>query len=381
MGSLFKRGKHWYICYDLPPGPDGKRRQKMQSCRGLSESQAKARLRKIETGIDENTYIDPSTATLAEYLGQWLQHCDSRLAASTVVGYRGVVDRYIVPDLGRIQLRKLEPIHIQQFLDALGKPKKQGGRELSPKTIYNAYGALRKALKHACRLDMIPRNPCDRLDPPKLRLRQMPTATDTELVALLTAIEKSTYRIPILISLTTGLRRGEVIGLKWEDFDAGKRQLQIWRSMAQVPGQKPFPKEPKSGKSRTVDLCDYVAEELIAHRKTQIACRMNDADSCPPDDGWICTYDNGTHITPNALTKGFIRLRDSVGARISFHGLRHTVATELLMSGIPLKTVSEILGHANSSVTQDVYGHVSTQSRAAAVNVIGEMLKRARGSS
>jgi len=377
MGSLLKRGDVWYVTYDLPRKADGIRRQKMKSCPGMTKHQAEQCLRDIEHGIVHGTYIDPTTSTLTDYLERWIDHCEQRgLADSTIVGYRGCIDRYINPDIGHVKMSKLRGYVLQQFLDTLGKPRKQGGRELSQKTVYNVHGVLRKALKQSVKWEMLDRNPMDSVDPPKLRLREMPTASDEELASLLAALMKSPYRIPVLISLSTGMRRGEAIGLKWEDFDAQKAELHIRRSMAQVPGRQPFPKEPKTGQQRTVGLTESMVEELNEHRKGQLREKLARGEDYATDEGWICTQPNGVHIAPNALTKAFIRMRDRVGAKISFHGLRHTVATELLSAGLSINEVSALLGHAKPSVTLNIYGHATPRTRTQTVSLVDEMLKR-----
>ncbi len=149
------------------------------------------------------------------------------------------------------------------------------------------------------------------------------------------------------------------------------------RSMSQVPGREPFTKEPKTGQQRTIGIPESLVQELTQHREEQLRFREAAGDT-RPDEGWICTHPDGRHITPNALTRGFMRLRDKAGTPISFHGLRHTLATELLMAGVPVRTVSEVLGHANSSVTLDIYGHVLPRSRQHAADLAGAMMERLR---
>ncbi len=178
--NVFKRGSVYYIRYDLPPTEDGARRQKMKACQGMSEQQAKKELARIIADIAKGKHVEPTDVTLVQYLGAWLEHCEARgLAASTLVGYQGCIDRYILPQLGRVRLSRLKPLTLQQFLnDASGFGKKK--QTLAPKTIYNIHGVLRKALKQAVWWELIPRNPMDSVEPPKLRLREMPTGGDAE---------------------------------------------------------------------------------------------------------------------------------------------------------------------------------------------------------
>lgn len=375
MGCVFKRGSAWYIRYDLPPGRDGKRRQKMVSCRGMTKRQAEQRLHELQAEAGRGGYIDASNLSMADYLDHWMAHVTTALSPTTVSGYRGIIARYIRPELGHIRVSELQPLVLQEFLRDLGKADKTTGRKaLSAKTIYNVHGVLHSALGQGVRWRMLQTNPADAIDPPKLRRKEMATADAAQVAALMASIERSSIRIPVLIALATGMRRGEVCGLQWQDFDAERGTLTVKRSMAQVSNQPPIAKGPKTENWRVVPIPLSVVKALRAHRSQQLANKLRLGFGYAPDEGWICTRAEGTHLTPNAVTRAFSRLRDKLGIGISFHGLRHTQATALLMAGVPARVVSERLGHANTTMTLNVYGHVLPHAQQQAVDVIDRLL-------
>ncbi len=368
-GSLLKRNDVWYLRYELPRRSDGRRRQKMVACPSLNKRQAEEKLRRILSEIHIGTYIDPSSTSLQEYFEKWMGYTQANLAPSTAHGYKRCIDCYILPAIGDYCLDKLQPLQLQDLLSTLlksGRVDRTGG--LSAKTVYNIHGILHVALRQAVRWRLLAVNPMDAVEPPKLRRREMHVASSRDIAALLGAVGKSDYRIPIMIALATGMRRGEVLGLKWEDLGIEKCTLNVRRSITQIPGCKPAPKEPKTGRARIVAIPLSIVKLLQAHQAEQLrSAHANDQD-------WICTHPDGSPITPNAMTKSFMRIRDKLGIKISFHGLRHTQATELILAGVPVRVVSERLGHANTTITQDVYGHVLPHAQREAADVIERML-------
>lgn len=367
-GTVWKRGGVWQITYDKPRDANGKRQQRQLSCPGMTKKQAQQKLADINSALLRGTYIDASTMTLTEYLNSWLDyHQKSRIIADTTLrGYEAIVRRYLIPHLGQLRLDHIRPLHIQQFytfmLDTGGKAK----NGLSAKTVRNTHGCLHGAFTHAIRMQMLSSNPADAIQPPRYVRPKIRTATREQMADLMIAIEHSKWRIPILITMVTGMRRGEVCGLRWDDFDQNRGLLMVRRAIVQVPGQI-ITKEPKTRKSRAVSLPRSIAKELFAWRKEQLA--MGNAPN-----GWICTHPDGRLITPESVGKGFMRLTRKIGVSVTLHGLRHTQATELIMSGIPVKVVAERLGHANVSITQDIYTHVMPHMQDAAAEVVEQLI-------
>jgi len=376
MGSVFRRGQAWYIRYDLPPGPDGRRRERMLSCRGKNRHQADQELRKRLVQIDTGAYVEPAEDSLAVYLNRWIEHKrSSRLADRTIERYAELIRGHIVPTLGNVRLDRLRSSHIQDFYAyALTHGRMDGVGGLSPKTVRHIHGVLHAALEHAVRLQILQSNPVALVECPRVPRSQVRDATAEEIARLLPVIERSRYRLPILIALGTGLRRGEVCGLRWEDFRlmeylrAGVRReawvFTVQRSAQQTSDGRVSIKNTKTGRARVVMLPDFVIDELQTLRKAS------------GSEGWICTARAGEILRPKWFGNQVRRLARSAGLTISLHNLRHSQATILLMAGVPVNVVQEREGHANASTTLDMYAHVVLANQELAIDVLNRFFTR-----
>lgn len=372
-GSVCKRNGIYQIRYDLPPGPDGKRRQKQLSCKGMNKKQAEEKLRQILGELYMGTYAEPTNMTLSEYLKQWLEHkaAYQNLSPTTLEGYEQYLTRQIEPRIGYIRLDKLRPAMLQHFYDELLRSGRVDGGALSAKTVRNIHGMIHSALARAVRLQMIFINPADAVEQPRYRRPDIQTADAESIGKLLAAIERSKYRMPIYIALGTGCRLGEVLGLRWDDLDPIRHTLTIQRSIAQVKGRV-FAKPPKNGKPRVVLLDESQVQRLLEHRRYQERCASE--NPIYRDEGWICADVDGTVLTPGGLDRGYGRMAKAVGVTCTMHGLRHTHATELILAGVPAKIVSERLGHSTTQITQDIYTHVMPHHQAPVIDVVHRLL-------
>ncbi len=356
MGSIYKRyDKYWYIVYDGPPDPvTGKRKQHNVSCRGLTQREAAAKLREIESAIARGEYHHDADRTLAEYLEEWLEHAKGSLAASTHILYGMLVRAHIVPALGGIRLGKLTPLQLQRFYTHLRESGGRRGHGLAPKTLRNIHGVLHRALDQAVRWQMLAKNPADAADPPRGARPPVLVAAGEDIPRLLEEIQRAgPWRLPLLIAIGTGMRRGEVLALQWQDYDAANLLLLVRRAISTAPDGSTVVKGTKTDRPRVVAIHDALARELDHQRDTLAA-----AGAPPAPTDWICRGTDGAHLHPPHLTKAFEHIAAGAGVRITLHGLRHTHATALIAAGIPVKVVSERLGHSTVVITQDTYAHV-----------------------
>jgi integrase len=358
---------HYTIRYDLPPSAIGKRRQKMEACPAwMGIKEVRAKLRAIEQAIYEGRYGDSENMTVSAYLDKWLREsCLNRLEPGTYASHKNYIDAYINPALGTRKLEKLRPLDIQAFYNQLresGRRKSQGG--LSAKTIKNIHGVLHSALAQATKWQILSRNPTDNVDLPRY-YRVEAKATDAEgLGKLLDAIWESPWKIPILISLATGIRRGEVLALRWEDYDAERGTLLIRHAVKLVNG-KVMEGDTKNHKIHAVLLPKSAKEELDAYR----------VERGNPKEGLIYPSYDGKVVNPRKLTDYFSGLAKTLDLGITLHGLRHTQVTLLIQEGVDLKTVSAIVDHATVAFTADRYGHVTPLMRQKAAGVFDEIIK------
>lgn len=353
MGSVIKRGKHYSIRYEGPRQEDGKRRQIIKACPGMTKKEAEQRLREEELKVARGEFRQPSPTTLAAYLEEWLLDIEFNVTETTHAHYALLARTHIIPALGSTKLDKLTPLAIQRLYRQLQQPgsnRNAHDRGLSAKSIKNIHGVLHKALARAVSLRLLDRNPADGVELPRCGKRRDNVVSPDEIPRLLAAAESAgQWRIPLLIALGTGMRRGEILGLKWEDFNPATHTMIVRRALGQIADDRVIVKGTKTDRNRVITLNPSLTEVLCRHRATT---RHN-----APSD-WICAREDGSHHIPRHFTRAFERLAKSLGLTLTVHGIRHSHATALIAAGVPVKVVSERLGHSTVMITQDVYAHV-----------------------
>jgi integrase len=302
--------------------------------------------------------------TLSEYLAQWLvTYAKPNVGNKTYERYGRIVDDISVR-LGSVRLCDLKPLAIQSFYaELLASGRKKGGG-LSPLTVQHIHRLLRKALHQAVRWEIIEKNPADGVDAPRVQRKEM-TALDREgLAALLTALRGTKLYLPTLLAATTGMRRGEILALRWSDVDLEAGTLRVARSLEQSGAGLNF-KEPKSRYSkRAISLASATVDALKTHRALR--------DTGP--DGLVVCRPDGTPYPPNQLSAEFHRAVHNKGFSVRFHDMRHTHASNLLRDGVPVNVVSRRLGHAEPSITLNVYSHVLPGMQEEAAAKVDEMM-------
>jgi integrase len=367
--SISRKNRRWYVQVDMPAGPDGKRRRRgvggFKTKREAKAAEAEA-LRRIRDGV----FVEPSRLTLGAYLTEmWLPSMNSQVRATTLGGYRHNVRAYIVPRLGDIPLQRLTTARVGAFYGELVASGGQHGRPLSPKTVRYVHTTLRRALRDARADGLVVRNVAAQARPPRARRAEMHTWTAAELGTFLASVREDRLYAAWLLLATLGLRRGELLGLRWPDVDLTTGRIAIRNTLVMVDG-KPAMAEPKTAKGRrSLMLAGQVLEAICAHRTHQAAERLSwGADYT--DSGLVITTEDGRPMHPETLSGLFIRQAKRAGLPpIRLHDLRHSVASILLAQGVHPKVVSELLGHATISLTLDTYSHVipSLHSEAAGV--------------
>ena len=372
-GSLRERRPGvWELIVQLPRDastPRGK--QLSRTVRG-TKREAQRGLAALVTEVSAGK-ISSSTTTLAELLERWLDHVTNRLSPTTVREYRRLVTRLVAPDLGKLPLRRITTQRLDTYYASLVRE-----RGLSPASIRHVHAVLRGALGQAVRWGWIPANPAAAASPPKLRRREInpPAIADTR--ALLAAADDYDPDFGTLIRVlaATGARRGEVCGLRWSDLDVHAGTLSIRRSVASVAGGTVL-KDTKTHAARRIALDPETLSVLKAHRERfesrAALCRV-DVDA----DGFVftATVDGSQPLHPDTITGAFSRICRRAGlSSVRLHDLRHLHATQLLAAGVPVRTVSGRLGHADAATTLNVYAHFLEASDRDAADVIGGLLQ------
>jgi len=296
-----------------------------------------------------------------EYLSQWLRHCRGRLRPKTHEGYQGLIRLYASPALGEVPLSRLHPLHLQECYATLLERGLAGG------TVRNLHLVLAQALSQAVAWGLIERSPACGAQPPRAR-RPEPVVVDPALAArILHAVAGTPMELPAVLALGTGMRRGEILALRWADLDEGYTTAQVRRSL-QVSGEGLAFVEPKTRRSRrAVALPAFLGPHL--HRQSQDQALRRAEGSAWVDLDLVCDRGDGSPRHPDTLSSGWYSfLKRSGLPHVRFHDLRHGHATLLLLARVHPKVVSERLGHASVGITLDLYSHVlpSMQSEAAA---------------
>lgn len=350
---------------------DGKRKTKWQST-GLptkgNKKRAEAMMRELqddfEPPVDPNG--PPSKAMLfADFLVQWLEIAKSTVKLTTYSSYKGLSESQIIPyfrSLG-VTLGDLKAVHIQSFY------QKQLER-VKPNTVIHYHAIIHRALKYAVKTDLIDVNPADKVDRPKKNEFTGNFYSREEMNALFDAVRGNKIEIPVMLAAFYGLRRSEVVGLKWDAVDFEQNTLEIRHTVATVrlDGKKVIVESDTTktkASKRTLPLVPVFRERLLALQEEQKENRKPCGRSYNKKyDGYICVDPMGNLLMPNALSDSFqLVLRDYNLRRIRFHDLRHSCASLLLANNVPMKQIQEWLGHSDFSTTANIYSHLDYSSK------------------
>lgn len=385
-GHIEKRGRNtWRIRIDLGTGANGKRVRSDHRFRG-TKKEAEAELARLVHELNTGAFVEPSKMYVRDYLERWLQDTKPRVAARTHERYEQIVLLHLTPALGHHLLTRLHPLHIETYYREAqehGRTRPDSrGSGLSAQTVLHHHRVLREALQRAVRLNLLASNPADRVQPPRASRQEMHALDEVGTARLLAAADGTDLYAPVALAVTTGLRRGELLALRWADLDLDARTLTVCRSLEQTKDGLRF-KEPKTAKSRrAVALPLLAVEALKAHRKEQAELRLA-FGAAYKDQDLVFSMPEGGPWRPMRLTDRFRRLCAKHGVDLTLHELRHSHASQLLKSGIPVKVVSERLGHSTAMLTLNTYSHVlagQQEEAAAAVDqALGDAIRRAGG--
>ena len=356
-GVRARRPGVYELKFDVAVNPvSGKRRTQYKTVVG-TRGEAERELRRLLRQVDTGDYVEPNKVTVTGLLDRWSNHMRSQIAPKTLERYEQLIENNIKPVLGAKKLEQLRPYHIDVAWTALlqeGRKDNKGG--LAPQTVKHCHRLLRQALAQAVRWQLIGRNPADAVKPPRVARKDLDVLDAEQTATLLRAIRETRYYVPALIAVTTGLRRGEVLALQWNDVALDGGGLSVVRSLEQTKAGLRF-KEPKNGRFRQVAMPSLLIAELRRHRReqTEELLKLGVRQS---NDALVCCRVDGEPMNPEDLSRRFPDAVVNAGLpRITFHALRHSHATQLLSGGTHPKVAQERLGHGSISVTMDLYSH------------------------
>ncbi len=367
----------WAIVLDINDPETGKRRRKWHSFTGTKREAQKDCARLI-TEMQGGGYAEPTKTTFGQFLEDWLTHVKAQVTPRTHERYSEIVRKNIVPALGSIRVSALRPSQIAgAYSTALTSGRRDGKGGLSPNTVIYMHRIIKHALSDAVRWGTLAKNPAAAVDPPKIERPTMSTYDMAQTAELLDAARPTRLYVPVLLGVLCGLRRGEIVALRWRHIDFNGSQIAVVEAAEQTAAGVRY-KPPKSGRSRTVALSGFVVEELRAHRIRQ--AEEFQRLGITQTDVFLHTREDGEPIQPRTLTHGWQNLVARAGlARVRFHDLRHAHATHMLASGVHPKVASERLGHSKVGITLDLYSHVLPGMQADAAARLDDALQQALG--
>lgn len=373
-GSVVKRGKKYSIVIFMGTDENGKKKQKWMS--GFNtKKEAEKGLNRVLYEIDNNTFVNTDKILLRDYMNDWFEnHVLNNLKKTTSDGYKNIIDKRINVHLGHIPLSKLKPIQIQNFYDKqLREGRADGNGGLSATTVIQTHRVLRKALNRAEKLQVIGRNPADFVELPKKQKYYAQILYEEDIPEFLDAFRDMDIFVAVMLALTLGLRRGEVLGLRWEDVDYKNNTISINQTITHGKNGLIFTTPKTESSRRTILVSEKLIELLKEHRKEQEALRKFFGRAYLENDLVNCRED-GSPITPSALSHKFTTRLKSKGLKhIRFHDLRHTNATLMLKHNISAKVASSRLGHSTIGITMDLYSHVIKSMEKEVVNLINDI--------
>jgi integrase len=357
-GHIRPRGPGaWELKYDVGrDAKSGRRITKYATVRGTKRD-AQRELRRLLGTVDVGQHVDPGKLTVGQWLKQWLEEARHGVSRKTHERYSEIVNQHLVPALGNTQLAKLAPVHVQGFYsDALSSGRLDGKGGLSPQTVVHFGRVLHQAMKRATKLRLIATNPVDDATPPKVEEKEMQTLTEEQAGKLLAAASTTRLYVPLVVALATGLRRGELLGLRWRDVNLDTGIITMARSIEQTKeGLRPKTTKTTRGK-RPIVLPASAVAVLRAHKVAQAEERL--ALGLGKSD-LVFTRVDGTMINPDSFSSWAKRVAKRAGCShiMPVHGLRHTHITNLLLANVHPKVASERAGHSRVGFTLDRYSH------------------------
>jgi integrase len=375
-GNITRRGKSsWRLKFDIGTDPvTGRRQTRLVTVRGKRQD-AERELTRLVREADTGTLVEPSKVTVADCMRAWLGG-PTDLAAKTLERYRQLSEQQIIPHIGAKALQKLRPVDVQDWHAVLTERGGKGGKPLSARTVGHAHRVLHRALGRAVTAEMVSRNVASTISPPKVEHVEVEALTAGQMAQVIAKLAGHRLLPIAALALATGLRRGELLALRWCDIDLDGAVLKVERSLEETKAGLRF-KVPKTRHGRrTLSLPASAIEPLRAHRKVQLELRMALGIGRPEADALVFGSPEGLPLSPDNLSRDWKRAVKALGLpEIMFHALRHSHASALIASGIDVLTVSRRLGHGTPVVTLTTYAHLFHETDTAAAQAIENALR------
>jgi integrase len=353
--------------FDVGVGPAGKRATRYHSFKG-TKREAQAELVRLLAAADRREYVDPSRATVAEFLDRWEGWIVTQVSAKTIERYRELLAHHVRPHLGARRIQRLRPVDLAELYGKLQHAKPDGAG-LSARTVGHVHRLLHRVLSAAVKWTVIPTNPAALAEAPRVERTEVEILTPDQVGTALRALRGRPLYPVAVVAIATGMRRGELTALRWNDVDLDAGKIRVERSLEQTNAGLAFKAPKTKAGRRTVSIPPSIVAELREHwlqqQEQRLALGLGRADR---DDLAFARAD-GSPWPPDSLTTAWQKTIAALKLpKITLHSLRHTHVSQLIAAGLDVVTVSRRIGHSNPTVTLSVYAHLfgDTDERAAA---------------
>lgn len=364
-GHVAKKGNRYYIVVDIGTGYD--RQQKWLS--GFdTKKQAEAELPRVLNDLNQGTFIEPSKQKYGEFIDSWHSNRENKVSKNTQDTYKWMIGKHIKPNLGHFRLDKLNSLAIDNFYTKL---QKEG---LSSATIRKIHTIIRSSLEYAKDYQLIQRNPAAVVKPPAVRHQNIDVWEEKQMIQFLEHVKDEYDYIVYHLALYTGMRKGEILGLKWSDVDFMANKIRIMRSYSKTG----FSEGKTASARRVIDIDEDTVNELIKRKKVVSENKLRLGKDYNDMDMVICRA-MGEPIDVRNVNRRFDKFVERAKLkRIRFHDMRHTHATLMLKMGVPVKVVSERLGHSKVEMTLNTYTHLLPSMQLEAVQMFNKNIEKVR---
>lgn len=364
-GHIAKKNKRYYIVVDIGTGEE--RKQKWLSGFDTKKA-AEEELPRILNELNQGVYVEPSKLPYSDFLDSWHQNKKNKVSANTHETYKHMIDKHIKPNLGRFKLNKLNSLAIDNFYSKLEEEGK------STATIKKIHSIIRASLEYALQYQLIKRNPASVVKTPTVKHKDIKVWDETQMITFLDFVEDEWDHLVYHLALYTGMRKGEILGLKWQDIDFINNKIRVMRSYSKTG----FSEGKTKNAIRVIDIGKDTIDLLIKRKKVVSANKLQLGEDYDDQDLIICRA-VGDPVDVRNVNRRFDKFVErSKLPKIRFHDMRHTHATLMLKMGVPVKVVSERLGHGSIEMTLNTYTHLLPSMQLEAVQTFNENMEKVK---